>query len=301
MRHVGDKKPFCCCYNALERMHTEAPLPDGYISPMDWPEFINIATVPSFLKPKRLNTLSDSAWRLWPFSVESYHSDTEPDLSAPAPFPMPFRIVMWQRKSYATARPKGWVALRRRPECITGFLHITGRTQYDEHWSDSARRDKKLFRTRYAQDYRIETASYREFADAYVRGTIKPILKQLLLRGTLEPHVEKNPEQTTLWVARRNADNKIVAGLASLDSPTSSASYYLAGFYLKEVKMVPLMTALVDTWCSTSQRKGMRFLHFGLFYQRGDPRSWKGYSNFKAKFGIQYVARPPVLYTVRRR
>lgn len=282
-------------------MHTDIPLPDGYVSPIDWPEFANVVTIPSFLRPMRLNTLSDRAWRLWPVSVESYHSDTEPDLTKPSPYTMPLKVVMWQRKSYATQRPKGWIALRHRPECITGFSDITGRTQYDEHWSENARRDKKQFLTRYARDYRIETVAYQEFAEAYVRGTIKPVIKQALLHGILKPHIKNNPERTTLWVARRNSDNKILAGLAALDSPTCSASYFIAGFYLRASRQVPLMTALVDTWFRTSQSKDIRFLHFGLFYQPGDPRAWKGYSNFKAKFGIQYVARPPVLYTVRRR
>lgn len=281
-------------------MHTDTPLPDGYVSPIDWPECIRAASLPSFLKPIRLNKPSDYAWRLWPVSVESYHSDTEPDLGTPPPFSMPLRIVLWQRKSFATRRPKGWVALRRRPECITGFCDITGHAQYDKLWSESARRGKKLFLT-HAHDYRIETVTYQEFAEAYVRGTITPILRQFLLRGILQPHVQKNPDETTLWVARRIADSKILAGFATLDSPTNSASYYLAGFYLAEGKRVPLMTALVDTWFRESQKKGFRFLHFGLFYQPGDPRSWKGYSRFKAKFGVQYVARPPVLYTVRRR
>jgi hypothetical protein len=271
-------------------------LPDGYVAPSEWPEFKNIITIPSFLYPKKIGHGRDMAWCLWPFSFETYHSDTEPVFESSAPFSMPFRIVMWHRETYTHQKPKGWVAFRKRPESLIGFTDIQGVNEYDTLWSEGARRDKKTFFTKYSSAFSIEKAGCGEFEKAYLMGTIRPILKHILVQSEVKLHAKKNPEQTTFWVARRRSDKKIMAGMAILDSPTNKASYYLAGFYLKESRKIPLMTSIVDTWFNTSQKKGIRFMHFGVFYQPGDPASWKGYSNFKAKFGVQYVARPPVLF-----
>ncbi len=277
-------------------MNTDTPLPDEYISPLYWPEFINTVSIPSFLHPTRIGDRADNAWRLWPVSVESYHSEGEPNLAASAPFSLPFRLVMWHRDTDTAPHPKGWVAFRSRPESVIGFSDITNLKEYTTRWSKGARRERALFQKRFSHAYSIERTTYPEFENAYLRGTIRPILKHILVKTIVKPHTQKNSEHVTLWVARRRADTKIVAGIATLDSPTGNGSYYLAGFYLREVSKIPLMTALIDNWFTVSQQKGLRFMHFGLFYQPGDPRAWKGYSNFKAKFGVQYASRPPTLY-----
>jgi len=282
------------------RMDSVQKLPDGYVAPSEWPEFINTISIPPFLNPKRLGGVRDIAWRVWPLSIEAYHSEEEPVPITPPPYNLPFRMIMWHRP-HDGPKPNGWVQFRKRPDSLIGFADITNSTSYEELWTANARRDRKLWLTRHSSAYTIETIPYSEFKAAYLQGTIEPVMKRLLLQSTVFEHTRTNSTKLSLWGARRKSDGKIVAGMAALDSPSSQGSYNLAAFYLKEARKDLVMTGVVDHWFKESQKKGIRFLQFGSFYQPGDPKSWKGFSNFKAKFGIHYVTRPPTLYKWIRR
>lgn len=270
-------------------------LPDGYVAPSEWPEFINTISIPTFLSPKRIGGVRDVAWRVWPLSIEAYHSEKEPVPVNPPPYRLPFRMIMWHRP-HDTPKPTGWLQFRNRPDSLTGFTDITNHKNYEKIWAANARRDRKIWIDRHSNSYSIEIVPYQEFKAAYLNATIDPIMKRLLLQSTVYEHTKSNPTKLSLWGVRRKEDGSVVAGMATLDSPTCKGSYNLASFYLYKVRKDLVMTGLVDHWFAESQKKGLRFLQFGSFYQPGDPKSWIGFSNFKSKFGIQYVTRPPTLY-----
>jgi len=59
------------------------------------------------------------------------------------------------------------------------------------------------------------------------------------------------------------------------------------------------MTGLFDHWFKDSLAQNTAFIDFGNFWKKGDPRSWKGFSIFKAKFGPTYFFYKPKLYKFR--
>ncbi len=84
--------------------------------------------------------------------------------------------------------------------------------------------------------------------------------------------------------------------MATLTSPACRGSYYISGFIVKDAEHDPVMVGLMDNWFKTSLEKNIAFLHFGGFWAPGNPQNWKGYSQFKAKFGLSYIAFPPTLF-----
>ena len=54
------------------------------------------------------------------------------------------------------------------------------------------------------------------------------------------------------------------------------------------------MIALFEHVFKRAQILGMAYIDMGVFWKKGEPSSWKGFSAFKSKFGTQIVDSPPV-------
>ena len=88
----------------------------------------------------------------------------------------------------------------------------------------------------------------------------------------------------------------MVAGTAVLYSPTHHSSMRYCPFMLPEGRLVYASTALIDRWYKEAQMRGITTQLFTSFWHQGLPSSWKGFSEFKSHFGLQYVFYPPTLY-----
>jgi len=270
---------------------------EGYRPVRNWPEINRIASIPSAFNPAQVGEKSAGIyWRIWPFSFEQYGGDTEPAiLPLPAGLRMPFRVIMW-RRTLRPDIPEGWFAFSERPSFKIGFTPLT--PEYTKRWSESAKRALKAWRALSGVKYRIEEIEREEFGRSLKKSTLPLTMRdsvfwEIDLRG-------KNPlTPVRLFGVRRISDGKLVAGMARMYSSVSPISYYMNGFYLKEVAEDPLMMGLFDDWFSDALKKGIRFLDFGTFYKAGDDGAWKGFSVFKAKFNPLYFFLPPVLYKFR--
>ncbi len=184
--------------------------------------------------------------------------------------------------------------LSRRPTRIEGFVPILSGA-YWRTWSKTARQDRKKWLTEVAgQTHRIRTATFTEYEQAY---RVSSVAKRthgdsIFLATRLEV---ASPECMTYWVAEQLSDNAIKAGIAVMNSHTTKNTYYVAGFHHTDSRNDPLMIGLIDEWFRTAQQQGQTFLHMGRFWQPGESSSWKGFSIFKAKFGVIFVAYPPLL------
>jgi hypothetical protein len=103
-------------------------------------------------------------------------------------------------------------------------------------------------------------------------------------------------EHIDLWCARNIESNKIVAGLAVINSPTHASSNHFVAFMLDVARSDRVNLGLVDHWFKHSLENGITLLDFGIFWQKGDPKGWKGFAEFKGQFGITYISLPPRLF-----
>ncbi len=274
-------------------------LQNGYVPVREWPELNTIETMPKFSTPSRIGKNGEGIyWQLWPFSFENYYSDTEPNIiELPAEKKRPIRIIMWQRRLYGFSS-SDWQIFSKKPFLKTGFAPLVD-SQYVKHWSETARRELKKWRTVYfGTVYVVRSISYDEFAKGYLKSTLGYLLRQsMLFEVSVRTKNEKTP--VAFYGVERISDKKLVAGLAVMESPSLSISYYLAGFFTKDAEHDPVMTGLFDFWFQDAIARGLKFIDFGNFWKPGDESSWKGFSMFKAKFNPLYFFYPAKLYKFR--
>lgn len=272
---------------------TEAP--EGFVPYHQWPEYGLEADVPPFLGPRKVGKSPVGMYRrIWPIVVEEYVSDTEPVLADSDPHKIALnRAIVWQR-IFRQDAPQGWRNLTQRDPQLEGFALLDSQN-YTARWSESARRYLRKWQKEYlGRDYAVEPVSVEEFNAAYMKSSvqkdIKEMFKHILLRKA------SGGAGIEIWAVRHLPSRTLAAAMAYVTSPTHNASYYLCGFVSPTHEHVPAMVALVDAWHARGLERGMRFLHFGRFWKEGDPEDWKGFSQFKSKFGLQYIAYQPALW-----
>jgi hypothetical protein len=272
-------------------------LPNGFIPKEQWPEYDLRAEPVPICKREIVGTNPKGIrWWLGPLCFEEYVSDTEPDLAMSDSGTIRIRQIRWLRV-INSSQPKGWHQLSKKPSRLEGFGEV--KEGYWRNWSESARRYRKKWHTSYHNSlYTIENVSYQEYAQAYATSTVSKSTAGTSLLITTQ-HAKYRPGDMEFLAARRLIDGKVMAGIALAHSPSTGNSLYLSGFYQESVKEDPLMVGLMDHWYHTSVERHFLYLHFGGFWIPGTPKSAQGYSTFKAKFGLSYIAYPPELMRVR--
>jgi hypothetical protein len=278
-------------------------LPQGFIPREQWPEYLLTASPPPTFKPEAVGeNPRGMRWGLWPLTFEEYITDLEPDLAVSDPDHLARnRIVLWRRLT-RTDIPKGWHQFSKKPSRLEGIAEIKN-ADYWRRWDESARRYRRRWVTNCLNKiYTIAEVPYEEFAHAYMQSTVvKKVGRETLNIAKRRIEQEKNELRfTECWGVRRMSDDMLMAGMVITNSPSCGGSYYLCGFYKAEVGEDPLMMGLMDNWFSISLKRGIRFLHFGGFWIKGDPKNWKGFSIFKSKFGLFYLYYPPLLLRIVR-
>lgn len=269
--------------------------PEGYVPYQQWPEYVLAADIPPLLAPRLVGKNPVGVYRrFWPIVVEDYMSDKEPVLAdSDLEGISANRILIWQRV-FSTEIPHGWRRFSIRSSLLEGFAHITD-NDYRAPWSESARRYvRKWEREHLGKDFVVEAISLETFLAAYKESDINKYIRSLY--ADMVVRKQKGGAHVRFIAARHIPSNDIAAAMALVDSPAHKGSHYLCGFIQKKYEHIPAMVGLVDRWYEESLKQGITFLHFGRFWQKGDPSDWKGFSQFKAKFGLHYISYPPALW-----
>lgn len=264
-------------------------LPKGFVPYQQWPEYDAAKNFPSLFRARTVHTgLFGTQWSFGPLVFEEYVSDHEP-----ACLKERTRIVCWQRITRCDI-PRGWHRMGAKPMRIEGFADLA-HGYSPQNWNETARRYRNIwFARHHNKTHVIERISYSDFEEAYRRSTVAR-KKGMSLLIPLKRKVPEHQEHIECVVARELASGSIRAGAAFINSPTYNGSYYAAGFITEEAKRLPAMIGILSNWFEESHKKSIRFLHFGAFWQPGDPKDWKGFSFFKSIFGLQYLIYPPLL------
>lgn len=270
-------------------------IPDEQIHYYQWPEFDLTVLPRPFLNPESVGILPRGVrWGWWPIIFEEYVSDKEPDLLHSDPHGTARnRIVFWRRLVRRDV-PKGWYHFSKKPSRLEGYADLEAEPQYEIAWNESARRYRKKWLAEYLnKTHQLDAVSHEQFAEAYRSSTVAQKLGPNPLESIGHWSSGGNVE---CIVAREISTNTVHAGIALLHSPTCKGSYYISGFVHPAAGKTPAMIGLMDHWYAQAQAKGFRFLYFGDFWLPGKPKDWKGFSQFKAKFGLAYIQYPPILF-----
>lgn len=269
-------------------------LPSGFLVRQQWPEYDLTAQIPLSMHPERISgNPAGARWGKWPLYFEEYISDIEPFITDTGPN----RLLIWQSLTLTQAQ-RHWFRPSKKNNKIEGFAILEPDLPYDRNWSESARRYRQKWLDKFLDSrYEIELVSFEEFAATYRQSSVFRHAKNFqlsVLERLLASPISR--EHTVIWGARNRSTKAVNAAFAAVFSPTCGASYYQAGCIVEESLDEPLMVGLMDHWHTEALRRGTKFLHFGGFWKPGDPKQWKGFSQFKSKFGLQYIAYPGRLF-----
>lgn len=272
--------------------------PPHFAPPEMWPEFGLLAAPVALCAREEVGVSPKGIrWSLWPLCFEAYTSDEEPSMAESRHGTLARnRLVLWKRVR-RTDTPKGWVVLSRQPWRVDG-LHTLQAGDYTQSWEEDARRNLRKWQQRYAGTaHHIERVAYAEYLAAYKKsGAARKAsgeMVAMLGRKLQHPHLAANIE---LWGVRDTATGKLVAGTALVHSPTYNSSMRECPFVLEEAKHTGVVTGIMDHWFRTARERGIQTLVFTYFWNPGEPKEWKAFSQFKSRFGLEYVAYPPTLW-----
>ena len=268
--------------------------PDGFVMYQEWPEYNLAAEFASFECAINLPNRSGIRKGPWPLVVDVFYGDTEPDERLPKDEEAPNRAQFWLR-TFRQDVPKGWRTSSSRVSKIEGFADIR-EGDCTARWSDTAKRHRNKWHREFLNTkYSIEDAEYAIYKQAYLTSTIGLQIHSFILTTLEKKLASSQGRHIELKIMKDLQSGRVVAGMAVMHSPTYKASYYQSGFYVESVKDEPVMVGLFEDWFVSSKAKGYMYLHLGNFWMEGNPASWKGFSQFKTKFGTQYIAFPPDL------
>ena len=262
-----------------------------------WPEYYMEDTIPAFMSPLVVQSATSRGVRygFWPLYIEVYVGNHIPDISFSRSYgTQRTRIAMWHSYVPTLPIPSGWHHLSNHTESLIGYATIPPEGPYHLQWSKRTREYRNAWLHRYHnKTHHIENISIIEFETVYRKTAAFRIAGSLLLRD-IKNRIEAKSTPVELVVVRNTHTNKIVAGGAFEYSASCKSVYYITGFHISEETPAPCMIGLFDEMFQRAQSKGMCYVDFGLFWKKGEPRSWKGFSAFKSKFGTHYFESPPI-------
>lgn len=235
-----------------------------------------------------------SRWFHGPMCVERFTGDIEPEVVRDGQW----RIVVWQTLA-RTDRPKGW--LRGFPGMsvgLTGYAPMPDDGEYSRRWSPHARRQLAKWRK---SGWVIREISYDEYVEGYARSGQDVVLRAMF-SSILRSKIRTHPGLVRMYGAAPSADPaaRIEAAFASNDVPETSESLHMLSYICPSAFDSGAGVGLMDHWFRTAGGRGVSYFDFGIFWKKGDPRSWKGFSRFKSQFGVRFFRYPTPLMRFTR-
>ncbi len=258
---------------------------EPYVPYYQWPEYDLLNDLPEHLHRSLVGTNPvGKRWGLWPLYFEEYISDEEPVLLTNPNDPP--RIVLWRR--FASSDPvSGWRMPNLKPSWMEGYADVS--PDYRRTWSKSARYDANKWERASAHLHTIEPVSFDEFSKAYLASSVGKKLEDSRLQVIKRKSLGVHANSVSFIAARHIESGEIVAGMGIITSESRKQSFYYCGFYRDSGATSNAMTGLIDHWFKTSLERGFTRLHFGQFWIPGESPERRGFSDFKAKFGIAYA------------
>jgi hypothetical protein len=197
------------------------------------------------------------------------------------------RILLWQ-PICAGNIPKGWIdspfpfSTRQ-----TGYLDASDES-YWSGWGTHAKRH----RTAWSKQKEIDII---ERSGTDVMNMTFPERFQRRVRESVPQHGDL---VRVFLTYRKNNPKKIIAALAVVDVPEISVSIHLASYILPEVRKSSVGVGMICAWLDACRVRKIRFADFDIIWTPGDPKEWKGYSEFKLHFKPQIIRYPKPLLRV---
>lgn len=221
-------------------------------------------------------------YRFGPLVLETYFCDQEPVLEPVRGL----RFVLWHT-FLEEKQGHGWRRMHL-PSIGETSAFVFVDEQYLTRFSSSARRWVRFHGKHHTL---LQQVSFEEFARAYHEYShLDALLRSGFLR-VIKNHQLTHGEDVSLILARHPDTGALYGGAAFVDLPDISQSLYVVSFLTPEGRKPGAAYAYIDWWLKDLSQKGIAYADLGIVWSPGDPRSWKGYSEFKHRFYPEYKTR----------
>lgn len=224
--------------------------------------------------------------KIGPFIFEHYVSDIEPKIK---PFKS-CRFISWQPLT-GLKGVKRWVTNYLFSSCSQiGVVTVSEGEEYWKNWSNHAIRHRKKWLKN--NEYKIEEVEFSKFKKAYRKARhVNRILHKRYLKVIKDVYY-RNSQATHFFGVCRLKNQRMLAGMVVIDCDDILQSVQIMSFVDEKAKGLSAGVGLVDYWYRHAINKGLKYLNFGLVWRKGDPRSWKGFSEFKKQFNLYLIVYP---------
>lgn len=224
-------------------------------------------------------------WNSGLFPVDGFYGERAPLSMGPRPA----RIAVWQPFVSTATEVDGWhPSLVKLGMRLHGIAPLYGQEEYWKRWDPHAQRHRKQWLKQ--EGLTIHEESMEEFIQVYLRTPTK--FPQEIFLHMLRGRARCHGPYLHCWVMRDDKTGKAVAGLVVLDAPEAKQSLHLAAFTHPEAFHRSVGVGMIDHWFQEGIRLGLSFLDFDLFWSKGDPEAWQGFSRFKGQFDTHYIRYP---------
>jgi hypothetical protein len=165
-----------------------------------------------------------------------------------------------------------------------GILYV--QTEYKKKWSESAKRVLRKWQLQ--ERYTIAEISLDTYLAVYKNSTVVPFIKQTYSK-LLPVYSENYESDLVCYGVIDTTTGQCIAGLATVYEKETDQSKHISAFLLPEAYKTDAGTALIEHWVQETKARDLSYANFGIVWKKGDPNSWKGYSNFKLHFGLTRV------------
>lgn len=228
------------------------------------------------------------------FAFEYYTGDNEPKLNSFKGF----RLVIWDRVT-SDYIPKGWRQMIPGFRLSTVVISDLLSDEYWKSWSETARRYRNQWESQ--TEYEIGDLDLETFVSYYMKLGLPKETRGLSM-DALARRIKLNKDSIRIISLTNKVDKKIVAGMVFIDDKNISQSYYLTAFMDKNTAPAQTGLWLINNWFINCKKNGIRFANFGPVWTPGQPKSWKGFTEFKSHFRpitLRYK-RPLFRFTINR-
>ena len=278
-------------------------VPSEFAIYTEWPEFNQQFKFTKIMHPEYIGDPRGFKRRLGPLCVETYITDREPQVVREKTDTL-IRIIIWQplvRRDIPSDWSTNTFVIKTFHHLIEnkiGLALLSKTKKYYDLWAPQEQRRRRTWMKESEKGlYDIISLSTDEFWNYYSKSeTWKKInsFDREIIRFKMDSDIGKSPTIRYRCVVDKS-NNSIVAGLASIYSPSCRAVYYFIPFLYIEGHGKAVMTGLIDDLFQFAESMKCSNVQFGQFWTKGRPDNWRGFSEFKAKFCTDFIEFPPAL------
>lgn len=209
-------------------------------------------------------------------AIEYHFGDKEPELE---PY-RGIRFVIWDRL-HELARPPGWMKTYIGGKLAPHAIINLSREEYWSDWSHSTKNHRARWFTQ--NEYEIVAVDIDAFIPYFIQYARPASVSHYCVKA-MKREYGVYGDNMRFFVLKRKEDGTICAGISVVDFPDISQSYYAFSFYARD--KIPRQSGvwLLNYWFMECVKRHITYANLGTVYAPGQPRSWKGFSEFKMYF-----------------